>query len=223
MSDDNPDGLDNIDYSQLRKHNRYNIVSPCKVTALNSNKKTETFLTTISVGGLSFLFPEIIPVGTILSIEFDMPNGSKVNKFIEIKRFKKELKSFQTPIGIETIGFEHGSKFIVYNEKSGKTDVIEDAPEVVPIKPKEEIFKQCFYHIEFYRSNSNVLRHGYAVKMSERHVFFNSWIELQKGETINTNIVMIENDQRKEEVYPIEIKEISKEGKLFSIKGLLLR
>lgn len=223
MSEEFDDGLENIDYSQLRKHNRYSIISPCSIIHIKSNLKTETFLTTISQGGISFIFPEILSSGTILRVEFDMPNGSKVNKYVEVKRFKRELKSFQTPIGVECVGFEHGSRFIVFGEKSQSNDVIEDVPEVEAPKPKPEVFKQCFYHIELFRNNSNVLRHGYAIRLSDRHVFFNTWIEFQLGEKVNANMVVIEEEIRKEEVFQIEIKEISKEGKLFLVKGLQLR
>lgn len=222
MSEDPNDSLENIDYSKLRKHNRYNLITPCTIVNLGSNTKFETFITTISLGGISFIFPEILANGTILRVEFDMPNGAKVNKHIEIKRFKRELKKFQTPVGVECIGFEHGSRFIIFNEKSGKPDVIEDVPVPELPKPKEEIFKKCFYHLEMYRNGSNVLRHGYVVQLGEKHIFFNSWIELQKGEKIFANIVMVEDDSKKEEPIQLEVKEISKEGKLFSVKGLLL-
>ena len=43
------------------------------------------------------------------------------------------------------------------------------------------------------------------------------------GEKVNANMVVIDEEIRKEEVFQIEIKEISKEGKLFLVKGLQLR
>ena len=169
MSDDLTDGLDNIDYSQLRKHNRYSITSPCKLLNIKTNIKTESFLTTISLGGISFIFPELIPIGTVLNVEFEMPNGAKVNKYIEVKRFNKELHSFKTPIGSECIGFEHGSKFVAYQVKNGQSEVIEDITEVATApKQIEEVFTNCFYHLEMYRNNSNILRHAYVVKASPK-------------------------------------------------------
>jgi hypothetical protein len=224
MNDSHDKELDNIDYSQLRKHVRYNISSVCTIINLETNARTSTVLTTISVGGISFVFPEIIPAGTILRIEFDMPNGSKVNKYIEVKRFNREFHLYQSPIGVPCNGFEHGSKFILLNKDGEKEEIaVEVKKEVIPEKPIEEVFNPCLYHIEIYRNSSEVLKHGYVIRMGRQHLYFNTLAELYQGEKIKANIVIIEDNKRAEESLFIEVNEVTKEGKLYSVKGLQVK
>ena len=220
MSEDsNQEELNQIDYSQLRKHVRYDISSPCVITNLTTNAKTESILLTVSVGGISFIFPEILPTGTLIKIEFNMPNGSSVNKYAEIKRFKREFNSFETGHGSITNGFEHGSKFILLENEANPMVTNRDP---IPEVPKEENLRSCFYHLEFNRKNSNILRHGYINRIGDRHILFSTLVELQLGEIVMANMVFNEENNRAEKRVMIEIQNSTKEGKLFSVKGLQL-
>lgn len=222
MSDQTEGAAGEIDYSQLRKHNRYNINTPCRVINENANTQVDTFLTTVSLGGVSFVYKEIIPKGTIVRIEFDMPNGSKVNKYLEIKRFKAEVKIYPTSNGGECRGFEHGGKFIALNKDSGSessdTDEDDNTPETV-IPVREEVFVIGFHHIEFLTPQSNILHHGYTTKMSDRHIFFNTLFEFHLGDKLFANIVIIEEEKRTEEAFQLEVKEVFKDGKMVQVKG----
>jgi hypothetical protein len=219
MSENFDDELKDIDHSQLRKHNRYNIATACRIFNIETNAQTDTFLTTISVGGVSFVYPEIIAKGSILRIEFDMPNGSKVNRFIEIKRFDVEVKTFPSALGQPCVGFEHGSKFIIIQKAKAEENEISQAK--APLA-KEEIFKNCFYHIEYYRANSSVLRHGYINRMGDKHIFFHTLAEPQLGEKILANIAINDEDYKVEKKMKIEIIEVIKESKLYLSKGVIL-
>lgn len=219
MNDKFDEELKDIDHSQLRKHVRYNIKTECRIFNIENKTQVDTYLTTISVGGVSFLYPEIIAKGTILRIEFDMPNGSKVNRFVEIKRFDVDVKTLQLGNGQTCIGFEHGSKFVIIQKPNADES---ETPKTVTPSIQEEVFKNCFYHIEFFRPNSTALRHGYINRIGDKHIYFHTLTEMQPGEKLNGNIVLNDGDQKEEKRATIEIIESVKESKLYLSKGIFL-
>jgi hypothetical protein len=218
MTKDPADLNDDIDYSKIRKHIRYKVTTPCRIINLETKLETESYLTSISVAGVSFVFKEILPIGTILRIEFDLPNGNKVNKNVEVRRFEKDLGEFPISSELTLQGFEHGSRFIVANQHVEATNNEEIQEE--PVLIKEEVFKTGQHHLEFYRNKGNTLRHGFVTKYSNLHLFFSSLCELSLNEILAVNFIISEEERYSQEFFSLKILEINREGKLYSYKGV---
>ena len=217
MSEHANNDLDGIDYSRLRRHVRHIVCFKCQIFFNDSSIAVDALLTNISLGGVSFVYKEIIPNDTILRIEFIMPGKGKVAKHIEIRRFHPEVKAYLTNEGEEFQGFEHGARFIALKVSNGAVPSEQGAP---PQNTENE-FVLKNHHVEFFSPTDDftVLHHCITKKMNSSLIFFETLFHVQQGEKLPTNLIISEDDRLREEVVTLEVKSVTKSDKLYMVEG----
>lgn len=202
MSEDIQKDLIGVDYSKLRKYKRFDVKIDCVLHDLKLKTIERSLLTTISVGGVSVLYPKLMNKSEVVHIEFTMPNESSVSKHIEVRwsNPKKVIVKFE---GKSLSGYEHGCKFILAKKNT---------------KPEKVI--NCDYHLEFYRERGGILKHGYVSKISVQHLHFNTLAELRMDEKLTVNMILNEDGLFAEKKMSIKVTEIKKNGKQFSVQGI---
>lgn len=222
MNEQEGENLNEIDYTKLRKHNRYAINTACRIIDEKNNIEIHTFLTTISLGGVSFINKEILPIGTILRIEFAMPNGALVNKYIEIRRFISSVKEFQLPNNSIYLGYEHGGKFVaIHNQQSDKLD--SQRHEQTTASIPEEKLHNIVLHLEFVTGRSDALHHGFTSQVGIRHVYFNTLQEVRVGDYLYCKTININDNSYSEKNMQLEVKETIKDGKIYQVRGGIIQ
>lgn len=209
-----------IDYSKLRKHKRFDIAVECVLIDLKTNNKEKAMLTTISVGGVTLLHPELLNKGNTYDIAFTMPNGSPVTKHVEIRWLESEITNLDFK-GEARDGFEHGCKFILLKEKEIEVEEEPEKPEP-KIEPIEKLV-HCYYHLEYFREKGSILMHGYVSKIGSLHIEFSSIVELRVKEKITVNMIINDGDTLNERKMNIDVLEIKRNGKQYNVKGVKIK